>query len=137
MRDCTKGKLVVCPRTHLLLMLVCHSVSSDNLHNVILQICHFLFCRSILSEIAALKSVLQISTRVTDCLRDNYVVRDIMEFRRFLKPSSSRQEHAVAQLIGALHYKPEGSGFGYRWRHSNQAIVKSWTTLCMSSDWKF
>jgi hypothetical protein len=25
--------------------------------------------------------------------------------------------HAVAQLVGALHYKPEGRGFDSRWCH--------------------
>ena len=27
--------------------------------------------------------------------------------------------HAVVQLVDALHYKPEGSGFDSRWRHWN------------------
>jgi len=33
--------------------------------------------------------------------------------------------HAVAQLVEALRYKPEGRGFGSRWCHWNFSLTKS------------
>ena len=31
--------------------------------------------------------------------------------------------HAVAQLVEALHYKPEGRGFDFRWCHWNFSLA--------------
>jgi hypothetical protein len=31
----------------------------------------------------------------------------------------AQERHAVAQLVEALHYKPEGCGFDSRWCHWN------------------
>ena len=31
--------------------------------------------------------------------------------------------HAVAQLVEALHYKPEGRGFDFRWYHWNFSLT--------------
>jgi hypothetical protein len=35
----------------------------------------------------------------------------------FLQTKSSKRGHAVAQLVEALRYKPEGRGFDSRWSH--------------------
>jgi len=32
--------------------------------------------------------------------------------------------HAVAQLVEALRYKPEGCGFDYRWCHWNFSLTE-------------
>jgi len=45
------------------------------------------------------------------------------ENRKNTKENSERlswlQEHAMAQLVEALRYKPEGRGFDSRWCHWN------------------
>jgi len=33
------------------------------------------------------------------------------------------REHAVAHLVEALHYKPEGRGFDSKWFHSNVSLT--------------
>ena len=35
----------------------------------------------------------------------------------------SKVGHAVAQLVEALRYKPEGRGFDSRWRHWNFSLT--------------
>jgi len=36
----------------------------------------------------------------------------------------------VAQLVGALRYKPEGRGFDYRWYHRNFSLTQSLRLHC-------
>jgi len=40
-----------------------------------------------------------------------------------------RREHAVAQLVEALRYKPEGRGFDSRWYHWNFSLTQSFRPL--------
>ena len=41
----------------------------------------------------------------------------------FCLPVIIIREHAVAQLVEALHYKPEGRGFDSRWCHFIDIIL--------------
>jgi len=41
----------------------------------------------------------------------------------FIKRYIVKKEHAVAQLVKALHYKPEGRGFDSRWCHWNFSLT--------------
>ena len=44
---------------------------------------------------------------------------------RVLPGGKKRQGHAVAQLVEALLYKPEGSGFDFLWCHWNFSLTQS------------
>ena len=46
----------------------------------------------------------------------NYIVF-VMETEYVLGEVGLELGYAVAQLVEALHYKPEGRGFDFRWGH--------------------
>jgi len=41
----------------------------------------------------------------------------------FLFPQQENWGHAVAELVEALRYKPEGRGFNSRWCHWNSSLA--------------
>jgi len=48
----------------------------------------------------------------------------------FLSSHIYQKGHAVAQLVEALCYKPEGRGFNSRWRHWNFSLSRSFWPHC-------
>ena len=45
------------------------------------------------------------------------------ERKRNINCTFFKREHAVAQLVEALRYKPEGRGFDSRWCHYNFSLT--------------
>jgi hypothetical protein len=71
---------------------------------------------------------------VTDCSRTRtfYKVNTKALFKHDLETPASdfhwsplplELGHVMAQLVEALRYKPEGSGFDYRWGHWNFSLT--------------
>jgi len=52
-------------------------------------------------------------------------LRNVLGRSRNFYTSSSIWGHAVAQLVEALRYKPEGRGFDSRWYHWNFSLILS------------
>ena len=61
--------------------------------------------------------------RVGRIMRQSYARKEIHSV--FWKNNLDKEGHAVAQLVEALRYKPEGRGFDSRWCHWNFSLTIS------------